>query len=160
MKIIITEEQKKNLFKVRNLDRWDKWNSKQPIVDGVKINQYNEDGKKIGLWLENVDSDNNFEQFKIDVENTKPIFESIFNYLDVVKVDGRINFMLNSEIILQKQKSNSLWCRYDKLWLPLQISIKNYSDYRIQNLIKFWMEKNYKLGKLKPLECYKRNFYE
>ena len=160
MKIIITEDQKNNLFRPRNLDRWDKWNSEQPEIDGIKINQYNEDGKKIGLWLENVDSDNNFEQFKIDVENTKPIFESIFNYLDVVKVDGRINFMLNSEIILQKQKSNSLWCRYDKLWLPLQISIKNYSDYRIQNLIKFWMEKNYKLGKLKPLECYKRNFYE
>lgn len=51
MKIIITEEQKKNLFKVRNLDRWEKWNSEQPEVDGVKINQYDENGEKTGLWI-------------------------------------------------------------------------------------------------------------
>ena len=44
------ESQKKNLFKVRNLDRWDKWNSEQPIVDGVRINQYNSEGKKQGIW--------------------------------------------------------------------------------------------------------------
>ena len=46
------ESQKKNLFKVRNLDRWDKWNSEQPIVDGVRINQYNSEGKKQGNWVE------------------------------------------------------------------------------------------------------------
>ena len=51
MKIIITENQKNNLFKPRNIkSRYDKWNSEQPIVDGIQINQYNSEGKKTGLW--------------------------------------------------------------------------------------------------------------
>lgn len=51
MKIVITEEQKNNLFKPRNLDRWEKWNSEQPEKDGIKINQYDEDGDKTGRWI-------------------------------------------------------------------------------------------------------------
>jgi antitoxin component YwqK of YwqJK toxin-antitoxin module len=40
-----------NLFKPRNLgSRYDKWNSEQPEIDGVQINQYDNDGKKTGLW--------------------------------------------------------------------------------------------------------------
>jgi hypothetical protein len=56
MKIIITEEQKKKLFIPRKLSgegsRWEQWNKDQPIVDGVRINQYDMDGKKQGYWEE------------------------------------------------------------------------------------------------------------
>ena len=56
MRIIITEEQKKKLFIPRKLSgsdsRWVKWNNEQPIKDGKRINQYTEDGKKIGYWEE------------------------------------------------------------------------------------------------------------
>lgn len=43
-------DKKNNLFKVRNLDRWDKWNSEQPEIDGIKINQYDNEGRKQGIW--------------------------------------------------------------------------------------------------------------
>ena len=43
-----------NLFKPRNLDRWEKWNSEQPEkeVNGgiIKINQYDSEGRKQGYW--------------------------------------------------------------------------------------------------------------
>ena len=56
MKIIITEDQQKNLFKPRNLEsRYDKWNSEQPIVDGKPINQYDSEGKKQGNWVESLE---------------------------------------------------------------------------------------------------------
>jgi hypothetical protein len=61
MKIIITEEQKKKLFIPRKLSgegsRWSDWNGKQPVVDGVRINQYDMDGKPIGYWDNWVDDD-------------------------------------------------------------------------------------------------------
>jgi hypothetical protein len=61
MKIIITEEQKKKLFIPRKLSgegsRWEQWNKEQPVVDGVRINQYNNDGEKDGIWLEFYDED-------------------------------------------------------------------------------------------------------
>jgi antitoxin component YwqK of YwqJK toxin-antitoxin module len=54
MKIIITEEQKKKLFIPRKLSdddsRYAEWNNKQPIVDGRRINQYDSEGRKQGLW--------------------------------------------------------------------------------------------------------------
>ena len=54
MKIIITEEQKKKLFIPRKLSgddsRYSEWNKEQPIKDGVRINQYDPEGNKIGYW--------------------------------------------------------------------------------------------------------------
>ena len=60
MKIIITEDQKNNLFnltenkglfKPRNLgSRYDVWNKQQPIIDGKPINQYDKDGQRNGYW--------------------------------------------------------------------------------------------------------------
>jgi hypothetical protein len=54
MKIIITEEQKKKLFIPRKLSdddsRYSEWNNKQPIKDGVRINQYDGEGRKQGIW--------------------------------------------------------------------------------------------------------------
>jgi antitoxin component YwqK of YwqJK toxin-antitoxin module len=35
-----------------NDSRYSEWNNQQPYVDGVQINQYNYDGKKIGYWEE------------------------------------------------------------------------------------------------------------
>jgi antitoxin component YwqK of YwqJK toxin-antitoxin module len=55
MRIIITEEQKKKLFIPRKLSgedsRWSEWNKEQPIIDGVRINQYDiNTGIKQGYW--------------------------------------------------------------------------------------------------------------
>ena len=48
----ITESKK--LFIPRKLSgegsRWSDWNKEQPIVDGVRINQYDMDGRKTGIW--------------------------------------------------------------------------------------------------------------
>ena len=56
MKIIITEEQKKKLFIPRKItgedSRYIKWNKEQTIKNGKPINQYTEDGVKIGYWEE------------------------------------------------------------------------------------------------------------
>jgi antitoxin component YwqK of YwqJK toxin-antitoxin module len=45
-----------NLFKPRNLsgenNRYNKWNSEQPIVNGKHINQYDSEGNKDGYWEE------------------------------------------------------------------------------------------------------------
>jgi hypothetical protein len=50
-----SETPKKKLFIPRKLEgegsRWSEWNNKQPVVDGVQINQYDDDGKKDGLWV-------------------------------------------------------------------------------------------------------------
>jgi antitoxin component YwqK of YwqJK toxin-antitoxin module len=47
-------EKKKKLFIPRKLrfgdSRYDEWNDKQPIKDGVRINQYTYDGLKTGYW--------------------------------------------------------------------------------------------------------------
>lgn len=54
MRIIITEEQKKKLFIPRKLSgegsRWGQWNKEQPIKDGRRINQYDNEGIKQGYW--------------------------------------------------------------------------------------------------------------
>jgi hypothetical protein len=56
MRIIITENQKNKLFIPRKLtgenSRWSDWNNKQPIIDGVQINQYDLAGNKQGYWDE------------------------------------------------------------------------------------------------------------
>jgi antitoxin component YwqK of YwqJK toxin-antitoxin module len=56
MKIIITEEQKKKLFIPRKLSsddsRYSDWNNSQLIKDGVRINQYDPEGRKTGYWEE------------------------------------------------------------------------------------------------------------
>jgi GH24 family phage-related lysozyme (muramidase) len=52
---------KKKLFIPRKLSgegsRWEQWNKEQPIVDGKRINQYDNDGEKDGIWLEFYDED-------------------------------------------------------------------------------------------------------
>lgn len=40
------------MFKPRDIDRLEKWNQRQPEKDGVKINQFNDVGKKDGYWEE------------------------------------------------------------------------------------------------------------
>jgi hypothetical protein len=55
MRIIITEEQKKKLFIPRKIEgegsRWEQWNKEQPIVDGIRVNQYDSDGREQGIWV-------------------------------------------------------------------------------------------------------------
>ena len=50
-----SETPKKKLFIPRKLEgegsRWSEWNNKQPVVDGNRINQYDVNGKKQGIWV-------------------------------------------------------------------------------------------------------------
>jgi uncharacterized protein len=56
MRILITEEQNKKLFIPRKLNaddsRYSEWNNSQPMVDGKRINQYDYEGNKTGIWEE------------------------------------------------------------------------------------------------------------
>jgi antitoxin component YwqK of YwqJK toxin-antitoxin module len=51
-----SEEPKKKLFIPRKLtgedNRYSNWNKEQPIVDGIRINQYDVNGNKQGIWEE------------------------------------------------------------------------------------------------------------
>jgi antitoxin component YwqK of YwqJK toxin-antitoxin module len=51
-----SETPKKKLFIPRKLEgegsRWSEWNNKQPVVDGNRINQYDVNGKKQGIWID------------------------------------------------------------------------------------------------------------
>ena len=65
---------KQKLFVPRNLSgensRWFEWNKNQPIVDGVRINQYSHDELKIGYWEELIGS-------KFEIGNYNEIGEKI-----------------------------------------------------------------------------------
>ena len=54
MKIVITEDQKRKLFRPIGLSgedsRWVILNKEQPIKDGKRINQHTHDGKRTGYW--------------------------------------------------------------------------------------------------------------
>ena len=69
MRIIITEEQKKKLFIPRKLSdedsRYTEWNNSQPVIDGIKINQYDIDGRKTGYW----ETDNERGVYKNGIED-------------------------------------------------------------------------------------------
>ena len=140
MKIIITEDQKKNLFKVRNLDRWDKWNSEQPEIniDGqiIKINQYDSEGNKTGVWI---DGNISIEELKQDYIKTKSFMKNIFDQLTVVEYGRYTNYMIDDKIIFQDPKNGLFLVIYEKLW---KILMDQYSLNRkqIQGLVRIWME--------------------
>jgi antitoxin component YwqK of YwqJK toxin-antitoxin module len=52
-------DESKKLFIPRKLSdddsRYSKWNKEQPIVDGERINQYDSEGRRQGLWVEYLD---------------------------------------------------------------------------------------------------------
>ena len=140
MKIIITEEQKNNLFKVRNLDRWDKWNKEQPetTIDGrlFKLNQYDSEGKKTGVWI---DGNISIEELKQDYIKTKSFMKNIFDQLTVVEYGRYTNYMIDDKIIFQDPKNGLFLVIYEKLW---KILMDQYSLNRkqIQGLVRIWME--------------------
>ena len=147
MKIIITEEQQKNLFKVRNLDRWEKWNSEQPeiTIDGHKllINQYDNEGNKTGLWVETP------ETIEQDYIKTKSFFKDIFDNLKVVNKNGYTNYIIGDEIYFQDPKNGYLWFSYSKIWKILEDQY-SLNSLQIRGLVSIWMEMTYKLGSLTP----------
>jgi len=152
MKIIITEEQKKKLFVPRRLSgedsRWAIWNKEQPYItiddQTLKINQYDLNGKKIGLWVENPET---IERLYI---KTKPFMKNIFDNLEVFKKPNYTNYMIGDDIYFHDPKNEFLWVSYRKIW---SILIEQYSlkGSQIQELIKIWMEITYKLGSLTPI---------
>jgi hypothetical protein len=109
MKIIITEEQKKKLFIPRKLSgegsRWEQWNKEQPVVDGVQVNQYDNDGVKQGIWVTYYD--------KYYYDGT---LESKGNYINGSR-EGKWVFYttggdLDYECNYKNNKLNGLWVAY------------------------------------------------
>ena len=147
MKIIITEEQQKNLFKVRNLDRWEKWNSEQPeiTIDGHKllINQYDNEGNKTGLWVETP------ETIEQDYIKTKSFFKDIFDNLEVKQSGKFINYIIGDDIYFQDQKNGYIRSDYKKIWKILEDQY-SLNSLQIRGLVSIWMEMTYKLGSLTP----------
>ena len=51
----ILREEKNKLFIPRKLSdddsRYSEWNNSQPMVDGIKVNQYDSEGRKQGVWV-------------------------------------------------------------------------------------------------------------
>ena len=91
----------KRLFKPRNMDRWEKWNSEQPEIDGIKINQYDNDGKKQGKWK--------------DIDGK---FHSIYNYVNDER-DGEFITYNNKGFLITKGQyvdgiRDGLWIFYKK----------------------------------------------
>ena len=150
MKIIITEDQKKNLFKVRNLDRWDKWNSEQPEIniDGqiIKINQYDSEGNKTGVWVEYPKILKTIEQ---DYNKTKSFMKNIFHQLEVKQSGENTNYMIDDKIYFQDPKNGLLRTNYYRIWSILEDQY-SLSYGQVQGLISIWMEMAYKLGSLTP----------
>lgn len=83
---------RESMFKPRNMDRWEKWNSDQPEVDGVRINQYDSEGRKQGKWIEYYDNGSifNIENYKNDKLNGPWILYHSNGSLNVVGgyIDG------------------------------------------------------------------------
>ena len=152
MKIIITEDQKKNLFKPRNLDRWGKWNSEQPeiTIDGHNflLNQYDSDGNKTGVWVQYPETLKTIEQNYI---KTKSFFKNMFNQLEVKQSGRYTNYMIDNDIYFQDPKNGYLWVDYHRVWLIL-MDRYSLNPQQIQGFIQIWMEMAYKLGPLTPLD--------
>ena len=150
MKIIITEDQKKNLFKVRNLDRWDKWNKQQPeitIDDQIfKLNQYDSEGNETGLWVENPKILKTIER---DYNKTKSFMKNIFDQLEVKQSGRYTNYMIDDKIYFRDPKNGLLRTNYYRIWKILEDQY-SLSYEQIQGLIRIWMEMTYKLGSLTP----------
>ena len=148
MKIIITEEQKNNLFKPRNLEsRYDLWNRQQPeiTIDGkvFKFNQYDNEGNNTGLWVETP------ETIEQDYIKTKSFFKDIFDNLKVVNKNGYTNYIIGDEIYFQDPKNGYLWFSYSKIWKILEDQY-SLNSLQIRGLVSIWMEMTYKLGSLTP----------
>jgi hypothetical protein len=146
MRIIITEEQSKKLFIPRNIDkRYSDWNKTQPdiTINGhlYKFNQYDLNGNKIGLWL------NDPTSIIANYNKTKEFMSDIFSNLTI---EG--NFLKFNGVNYMKQdlKYGDLWVSYNRIWIILmdQYSL---SYEQIPDLIRIWMEEVYKLGSLTPL---------
>lgn len=112
MKIIITEEQKKKLFIPRRLSgensRWNQWNKEQPVKDGIRINQYTDDGIKTGYWEYNI----------VIGDGIRHKITSKGSYVDGLKEgiweEYYDNGNLRSKGLYTKGKQNGVWVWYKK----------------------------------------------
>jgi hypothetical protein len=149
MKIIITEDQKNKLFIPRNIDkRYSDWNKDQPsiTINGhlYELNQYDLDGNKIGLWL------NDPTSIIANYNKTKEFLSEIF---DKLELKGRY-YKIGNKLYLEQELSNVyIWVSNKKIWFILREQyLLNYDQ--IQDLIRVWMEEVYKLGSLTPCRLF------
>ena len=145
MRIIITEEQSKKLFIPRNIDkRYSDWNKSQSdiTINGqiLKLNRYDLDGNKIGLWL------NDPTSIIANYNKTKEFMSNIFNKLEL---KGKFYMISDDRYMEQDLKNEYIWVSYGKIWgiLSEQYSL---SRGQVQDLMRVWMEEAYKLGSLTP----------
>jgi hypothetical protein len=147
MRIIITEEQSKKLFIPRNINkRYSDWNKDQPdiTINGhlYRFNQYDINGKKIGLWL------NDPTSIIANYNKTKEFLSEIF---DKLELKGRYYKIGNKLYPEQDLKYGDIWVDYDKIWIILRGQyLLNYVQ--VEDIIRVWMEEKYKLGSLTPCQ--------
>jgi hypothetical protein len=148
MRIIITEEQSKKLFIPRKISgegsRWSDWNKTQSNITinghSYNINQYDLNGNKIDLWL------NDPSSIIVNYNNTKEFLSGIFNKL---KLKGEYYVIGNDLYMKQDLINGDIWVSYYKIWEILRDRY-SLSYEQIKDLIRFWMEESYKLGSLTP----------
>jgi antitoxin component YwqK of YwqJK toxin-antitoxin module len=148
-----SEQPKKKLFIPRKLsgedNRYTEWNTQQPTITldnhTFKLNQYDQNGNKIGLWLDKP------ELINQNYSKTKAFMENLFNNLNVVKSPtGRnTNYKLNNKIIFQNRGDDVLTYFYNDFWKEFREKY-NMFTYDNRDLIKVWMEIKYGLGHLYP----------
>ena len=141
-------EDKKKLFIPRKIeDRYSNWNEQQPTITldnhTLKLNQYDSDGKKIGLWL------NKPEIINQNYIETKPFMENLFNNLNVVKTDRFTNYKLNDKIIFQNRNDDTLTYFNNDFWTSFETKYQVF-HFETKDLIRVWMEIKYGLGHLYP----------
>jgi antitoxin component YwqK of YwqJK toxin-antitoxin module len=148
-----SEQPKKKLFIPRKLsgedNRYTEWNTQQPTITldnhTFKLNQYDQNGNKIGIWLDKP------ELINQNYSKTKAFMENLFNNLNVVKSPtGRnTNYKLNNKIIFQNRGDDVLTYFYNDFWKEFREKY-NMFTYDNRDLIKVWMEIKYGLGHLYP----------
>jgi hypothetical protein len=148
-----SEQPKKKLFIPRKLsgedNRYTEWNKEQPTITldnhTFKLNQYDQNGNKIGLWLDKP------ELINQNYSKTKPFMEELFNNLKVVKSPKikSTNYKLNDKIIFQDRGNGVLTYFHNDFWKGFREKY-NIFTYGNRDLIRVWMEIKYGLGHLYP----------
>jgi antitoxin component YwqK of YwqJK toxin-antitoxin module len=113
--------------------RWEEWNKDQPIIDGIRINQYDLDGGKQGMWYDYFD----------DEEHTN-IYEK-GHYKNNMKIGLWYDFHYSGKINEKSTYSNTgrkigIWTTYDyNGYITKTMEYKNNS---LTQVIRFYQKSN------------------
>ena len=146
VKRVVKEDQKNNLFKARNMDRWEKWNSEQPEVlvgdwkTRIKLNQYDDNGKRVGIWCQKPAT------FGVDFVDTKPFFVGLFSNLKYEKLGGGHNVIKNGGDVIFNYDDNPQFIFADSSYFR-ELTDDDELDYKqIQGLTQYYLEKYFNIN--------------